>query len=433
MTPRNCTRCRKPHRDCECEDYQFQNGGAWLFDQDVEVPARWGDGSDVLWAQGEALLLTGSPGTGKTTIAGQLVRALLGLQDRVLGYPVAPAARVLYLAMDRPRQISRALMRSFRSDDRQVVAEKLVTWEGPPPGDLAKHPEMLRDMALSAGADVVIVDSLKDAAVGLVDDEVGAGWNRARQTAIAAGIDVLELHHLVKKGVNGSAPSTLAEVYGSIWISSGAGSVFVLIGEAGDSLIELRNLKPVIDPVGPLKVEHNHTTGTSHVLDGLDPLTLLRSSPSGMTASDLAGLLHNTKKPSENQKEASRRKLTNLCRDGYAEVLEEVAPARGGRPQKLYGATTSGTPLLGDPAGTMDQSADHALNIPPGHASTGSTTPTTRPSTSSATTPKRGGARGTGRSRRRGRPTSGAEGVRAEVPKRTSSGADHVRKRRGNG
>jgi hypothetical protein len=36
-----------------------------------------------------------------------------------------------------------------------------------------------------ADADTVVVDSLKDAAIGLSHDDVGSAYNRARQIAIA--------------------------------------------------------------------------------------------------------------------------------------------------------------------------------------------------------------------------------------------------------
>ena len=44
-------------------------------------------------------------------------------------------------------------------------------------------------MAYAADADTVVVDSLVDAAARLSGGEAGAGWNRARQAAIAAGVD----------------------------------------------------------------------------------------------------------------------------------------------------------------------------------------------------------------------------------------------------
>jgi hypothetical protein len=59
------------------------------------------------------------------------------------------------------------------------------------------------------------MDSLKDAAVKLVDDEVGGNVNRAIQHCNAQGVDVAVLHHQ-RKGERGEKPTTLADVYGSI-------------------------------------------------------------------------------------------------------------------------------------------------------------------------------------------------------------------------
>ena len=49
-------------------------------------------------------------------------------------------------------------------------------WQGPPPWDLAKNAGLLLALCQAAEAGTVIRDSLKDAAVGLSDDEVGTGW-----------------------------------------------------------------------------------------------------------------------------------------------------------------------------------------------------------------------------------------------------------------
>ena len=58
-------------------------------------------------------------------------------------------------------------------------------------------------MCRVADADTVIVDSLKDAMIGLNDDAVTAGYNRARQHALEGGVQITEVHHNRKKP-NGS-------------------------------------------------------------------------------------------------------------------------------------------------------------------------------------------------------------------------------------
>jgi hypothetical protein len=94
--------------------------------------------------------------------------------------------------------VRRSFHRIVGEEHRAQLHEHLTVWQGPPPGDLAKYPSLLLELCKQACADAVIVDSLKDAAVGLSADEVGAGYNRARQNACAAGVQVLELHHLRK-------------------------------------------------------------------------------------------------------------------------------------------------------------------------------------------------------------------------------------------
>ena len=106
-----------------------------------------------------------------------------------------------------------------------------------------------------------MVDSLKDAAVGLTDDETASGYNRARQLAITAGVQVLELHHLVKRGADGKAPTTLADVYGSAWLTAGAGSVLLLTGDAGDPIVRASHLKQPMEPWGPAEMAHDHAEG----------------------------------------------------------------------------------------------------------------------------------------------------------------------------
>jgi hypothetical protein len=303
----------------------FKPGGSFFLDVPETPAAVWGSGGDVLWAEGEALLLAAPQGVGKTTLAHQLIRARLGLQETVLGYPVVPGSVVLLLAMDRPAQSRRAGHRIFGGDDPAYLNEHLVVWEGPPPFDLAKQTDILAAMCEKAKADTVIVDSVKDAAVGLSEDAVGAGWNRARQKALAAGVQVLELHHNRKAGTNGGEPNTLSDVYGSVWIPSGAGSVISLWGEAGDPVVKLRHLKQPMNEVGPFNIVHDHERGTSSVEDAVDLLDLVRrSGPDGVTSTQAAETIFETKKASKAEKEKARRRLERLVNDGALTRLEPM-------------------------------------------------------------------------------------------------------------
>lgn len=307
------------------------DGASFILDTPERVPSIWGRGREIAWAEGESLMLVGPPGVGKTTLAGQLIRARLGLtQAAVLEMDVTiTESKVLYLAMDRPAQAARALRRHFLDVDRQVLAERLVVWKGPPPADVARNPETFVDLAIKAGADTLVVDSVKDAAIGLSEDDVAAGYNRARQAALTAGIQLLELHHLVKRGANGTKPTTLADVYGSAWLTAGAGSVILLWGAAGDPVVELHHLKQPSAEIGPYDVVHDHETGTSEIKERVDPVRMAKQAGvGGVTARSVAKALFAADRQSGADKaevEKARRRLDLLASRGFLAHIK--APA----------------------------------------------------------------------------------------------------------
>ncbi len=156
-------------------------GGSFILDAPKVAPSVWGIGEQVAWAEGEPFLIVGPTGVGKTTLAGQLVRARLGIGDPVLGLPVATTGRrVLYLACDRPAQVQRSLARMVSDANRALLDERLIIWKGPPPADLAKHPDMLTRMCAEADADTVVIDSLKDVALCLCGGEQPSANDRER-------------------------------------------------------------------------------------------------------------------------------------------------------------------------------------------------------------------------------------------------------------
>ena len=306
---------------------QMVDGATFVLNAPEQPPAVWGFGEDVIWSEGESLIIVGPPGVGKTTVGGQVVKARLQ-GGPVLGFGVVPTtSKVLYLAMDRPAQIARSLRRHFTEDDRQMLADKLVVWKGPPPSDVAKNTSVLVSLAKLAGADTVVVDSIKDAAIGLSNDEVGAAYNQARQYVLAAGIQMLELHHLVKRGPNGAKPTQLADVYGSTWITSGAGSVLLVWGQAGDYIVELTHLKQPANDIGPLMIEHDHAAGVSTVYHGEHgehaPLevALHRHPTIGMTKHTAALHLYGTDDPTPNQMRKAKEKLDALVAKGIADYI----------------------------------------------------------------------------------------------------------------
>lgn len=308
--------------EAERTPYRFLGGGSFILDTSPDPDPLWGEGQDVLLAEGEALIIAGPQGVGKTTLAQQLALGRCGFSEYadLLGYPVTPGRRrVLYLAMDRPKQAARSFRRMVGEAWRSELDERLAVWQGPPPHDLARIPGLLLALARDAGADTVIVDSLKDAALGLSDDEVGSGYNRARQHALTGGVEVIELHHNRKAGQGRTERPTIDDLYGSTWLSSGAGSVLLLNGSPGDPVVSLFHLKQPCAEVGPLRISHDYLTGRSQVWHSADLLAVVQAKGS-LTAREAAAVLFDAEKPTTAEVEKARRKLDKMARDGLLSV-----------------------------------------------------------------------------------------------------------------
>ena len=295
----------------------------WMFKSDDTVVELWGQGDDIAWAEGEALMLVGQPGLGKSTLAGQLVRGQLGLQPTVLDLPVAPIDKpILYLAMDRPRQLRRSMRRQFSEDESDLIAGRLLIRPGPPVMDLAIDPTLLVKMAEAVGAGVVYVDSLKDAVVGLSGDETAAMYNRARQGLLAAGINICELHHVRKPSAE--AAGGIASVYGSTWLASGAGSVIILSGEPGDLVVKFRHVKTPANEVGPWHLHLDPDRG-GFTVQRCDLLASVRKAgPGGLTAEDAARDLYECRRPTTGEKKKAERQLNNLVGKGLLIKMESA-------------------------------------------------------------------------------------------------------------
>ncbi len=297
------------------------DGSKFIFDTPAEPESIWGQGAEVLWPRGEPLIIVAPTGAGKTTLAGQLALGRLGIgTGRVLGFPVKPSkARVLYLACDRPRQIARSFRRMVGEPDRERLTDHLAVWQGPPPFDLTTNPEALADFANENGSNTVFIDSLKDMVPELSKDEVGSRVNNAFQHAVVQGIELCILHHPRKANGTNVKPNKIADLYGSVWIPAGAGSVISLWGDPGDPIVELTHLKQPAEPVGPFQVLHDHERGESRVFEQTDLHDLL-SMDGPLTAQEAARQLYGAADAKDVQK--ARRKLDGMVKSGRASRQE---------------------------------------------------------------------------------------------------------------
>ncbi|MEU0443868.1 DnaB-like helicase N-terminal domain-containing protein [Streptomyces tendae] len=318
-----------------------RDGWSFVKETGADAAPLWGTPDKTVWAPGESLMIVGAPGVGKTTLAHQVIFARLGLQETVLEMPVAPSQRVLYLAMDRPKQIAKAMARRVFDSDEKILRERLVVWEGPLPTTLDKEPDLLADLAAAHRADTIVVDSLKDAVSTMVDDGLAVAFHNARMRALRNGVEIMELHHQRKATADaprGQRPA-LDQVYGSTWFTAGAGSVLFVTGRAGDPAVTLHHLKTPTGEVGPLDVTHDHKRGTTTLDPTKDPAVLLRNAPNGMTTRELATVLLGGGDPERADLEKARRRLENLVATGLATKADGIAGGAGGGQQARYYAS----------------------------------------------------------------------------------------------
>lgn len=248
--------------------------GAALFGLPDVIPL-FGTAEAPVSASGQAWMIVGEDGTGKTSDAQQYVKARLNLDGwggEMWGRPVAPLPEdesVYYLAMDRPRQALEAATRGL--DQRRhgaALRERLTFWQGPTPYPLwgAAGAEWLLEKVAQRRVGLLVLDSRKDAGDATNPDSL-SGINRLVQALCARGVEVLILHHPNQSSRAGRDPQ-LADVYGWREVYSGLGSVVFLEGRAGETQLEVHHLKPIRARLEPFIIERDHAEGRSRVVAG---------------------------------------------------------------------------------------------------------------------------------------------------------------------
>ena len=322
-------------------------GGTFVFDDAHSDDWWWGNGDDILAMRGETLVIAANTGVGKTTLAALIMSAWIGARSDALGCQVrGDGRRVLYLAMDRPKQSARALRRIFTDDDRDLLDTSLIVRKGPPPAQITADPTVWATLANQHGAGLVIVDGLKDATSELNGDEAGLAANQAMQAVIAAGCELIVLHHL-RIGVGGGKPS-LDDLYGSTWIPSGAGSVIVLQGVAGGDRVKLHHLKSPVDAAGPWDIALNPATGTMARVRSDDLARIIEScGRDGADARQVAYAIYGSN-PTDAMVQRVNRDLGKRAERGDFIVKHGKRGGKGGSTASRYFATLGSDPFMGE-------------------------------------------------------------------------------------
>lgn len=298
---------------------RFRPGDEFILDAPEKVEAIWGRGEEVVWPRGEPFLIVGPDGVGKGTVGQQLALGIVGVPrfDRFLGLPVNPReGGVLYVAADRPQQIRRSWRRMVEEKDRASLRSGVTVWRGPLPFDLGADPDLFTPWLAQREARVVILDSLGALARDPASDETGSGIYRALMEATAEGFEVCSLYHPRKPEQTRKSSkrvNTVADVYGSRWITAAAGSIVYLDGQPGDLIVHLRHLKQPADEVGPLTLRHDHDAGRTGLHESQD---LVELAVSGITAKEAAASIFDTSEPDRNEVEKARRRLDKLADRG---------------------------------------------------------------------------------------------------------------------
>lgn len=312
------------------------DGKSWLTGGPDRPQPLWGVDTAMLAALDQPTTIAGPQGAGKSVFGQRLALGWLGVVDKVLGLPVhAGDGNVLYLASDRPDQARLSMRRMVTDDELDTLEARMRVWKGPPPEDVAKQPLMLLEMAEVADARLLVIDSVKDVALKLSSDEVGAAYNTALQHAVAAGIQIVALHHPRKLGgeSRGDVPvRTIDDLYGATWITAGNGSVVYLQPGAldGYTLTQLKS------PIGEkTDIDYEHVTETGDLRRATTPtlVTVLeQAGDEGISAVHAACCVYRVDKPEEYQRKKIARALNELVEEGVAEII------KGGRVKRWRAA-----------------------------------------------------------------------------------------------
>ena len=256
------------------------DGATFFLDAPTVVPAIWGQRTDVLWPEGEPTMLDGPDGVGKTTIAQQITLRRIGIGEQASSAspsnPSRPTRRCSTSRLTARHRHPGRVGRMVSDQHRRILRERLVVWRGSVPFDVVRDPGSLADFAVERNAGGIIVDSVKDLAENLSDEEVGMAIHRAWQLCVEA----LPGRARATPSAQSAADQQAAQ--------SARGRVRVAVdhrrlrerdprlGRRGRPDRQPLHLKQPADIVGPFTLLHNNRAGTVVVADSQpDPVDLV--------------------------------------------------------------------------------------------------------------------------------------------------------------
>lgn len=248
---------------------EAMSGSQFILDHE-RAASIWGHGMKVLWSKGEPLWIVAQEGMGKSTVASQIALARAGIwEPELFGFPLETDLRqVLYVAADRPAQIARSFQRMVSEEQRHELDAAMVFVKDFTKPLSVDSDSCLQDIEEAGDIGTVVIDSLKDVANDLSKDSEGSKVNTALKNIIHSGREVVVLHHDRKQeaGQSEARRPRLADVYGSRWLTAGAGSVLYLAPiEEGNVRVRLHQLKTPLTRVGPLELRHDFRQGRTYV------------------------------------------------------------------------------------------------------------------------------------------------------------------------
>lgn len=297
------------------------------------LPAIWGADERAYWSDGELAILWGGDGTNKTTIAHNVMAGMLGFEgfETVTGQPVrpmAPGEQILYLAFDRPRQIERSWSRFMQPRYADRARDGIIWRTDSLPFDPARHPLAVADWIADVYPRVrySVWDNVWDAFGDFNNTDNATSAGIALNAVARSGVNVLALHHNRKGGqASKKAPDTHDSLYGGRNFAAKAGSIVNVWKPEGNdgSSVTITQTKEASEriPRQTLYVDARRGTLTRLSSDDMTLAKLLQTrSPEWVEISELAQVHRHTDKPTEADKQATRRAL-----DGMKEVEHRKA------------------------------------------------------------------------------------------------------------